>query len=389
MKLLFGLFKYFPYGGLERDMLAVARVCQNHGHEVTIYTAYWQGEKPADMHIVELPVRALSNHGRVAAFSKKFQQVISENPDSLVVGFNKMPGLDFYYAADVCFAEKAYEERSWLYRLMPRCKSYLDFEAAVFAKENKTHILMISKTQIGVYQTYYQTPDKRMHLLPPGIRRERCMPDNYASLRPQLRAAHSLNDDDKVIIMVGSNYRLKGLDRTLKGIAALEEGLRNKMRLWVIGQDDKTPFVNLARNLGIEKKVSFFGARDDVAQLLWAADALIHPAYSENTGTVLLEGVVAGLPVISSQACGYSYYIADNELGCVIEEPVSAQTIAKAISQVFSLEQKTWQERCSRFAQSADIYSMPERFAQQIGKSLEKECLENKLIESATRAGKP
>jgi len=369
MKLNFGLFKYFPYGGLERDMLAVARVCQNRGHQVTIYTASWQGEKPADIQVVELPVSGFTNHGKGAAFIKRFQEITKAQPDRVVVGFNKMPGLDFYYAADVCFAEKAYEERGWLYRAMPRSKKYLAFEAGVFAKENKTCVLMISKAQIGIYQKYYQTSNERMHLLPPGIRRERRMPENYASLRLQLRAAHSLNDIDKVIVMVGSDYRRKGLDRALQGIATLNEDLKKKTRLWVIGQDDKTPFVKLARDLGIEENISFFGARDDVAQLLWAADALIHAAYSENTGTVLLEGVVAGVPVISSQACGYSYYIEENNLGCVIEEPVSAETVAKAITTVFSVDQKTWQERCKVFSDHADIYSMPERFAEILEKT--------------------
>jgi UDP-glucose:(heptosyl)LPS alpha-1,3-glucosyltransferase len=60
MQLAFALFHYFPYGGLERDMLAVAHVCQNRGHDVTIYCGGWQGEKPADMRIVELPVRAIT-----------------------------------------------------------------------------------------------------------------------------------------------------------------------------------------------------------------------------------------------------------------------------------------------------------------------------------------
>ena len=46
MKLGFLLFDYFPYGGLQRDCLKVAGVCAGRGHEVTIFTRTWQGEKP-------------------------------------------------------------------------------------------------------------------------------------------------------------------------------------------------------------------------------------------------------------------------------------------------------------------------------------------------------
>ena len=104
MRLTFVLFHYFPYGGLERDMLTMAHACRARGHEVTIYTAAWQGPKPADIAVVELPVRALTNDGRSIAFVGRFREAMRNAPPSVVIGFNKMPGLDVYYAADGCFA---------------------------------------------------------------------------------------------------------------------------------------------------------------------------------------------------------------------------------------------------------------------------------------------
>ena len=38
MKLAFALFKYFPYGGLERDFLRIAKECQSRGHEIFVYS---------------------------------------------------------------------------------------------------------------------------------------------------------------------------------------------------------------------------------------------------------------------------------------------------------------------------------------------------------------
>ena len=34
MQLAFVLYKYFPYGGLQRDFLRIARICQARGHSV-------------------------------------------------------------------------------------------------------------------------------------------------------------------------------------------------------------------------------------------------------------------------------------------------------------------------------------------------------------------
>jgi UDP-glucose:(heptosyl)LPS alpha-1,3-glucosyltransferase len=158
MRITFVLFHYFPYGGLERDMLAVARLCQTRGHEVTIYTEHWQGEKPAGLPLVELPVRAFTNHGRNAAFVARFQQAMQRIDPGVVVGFNKMPGLDVYYAADVCFASKVFEERNVFYRHTPRARHHLAMENAVFGRASHTEVLMISKAQIDFYQRHYQTP---------------------------------------------------------------------------------------------------------------------------------------------------------------------------------------------------------------------------------------
>lgn len=366
MKLAFVLFRYFPYGGLERDMLAMARVCRDRGHEVTIYTREWQGERP-ELPVVELLVRALTNHGRNAAFIRRFQQeLIQRGQPDAVVGFNKMPGLDFYYAADVCFAEKAYAERGVWYRLTPRSRTYLEQERAVFDAAGKTQVLMISREQIGIYQKYYQTPSQRMHLLPPGIRRERVMPEDYAERRPQLRQRYGLGADDRLLMMVGSDFRRKGLDRCIRGLAALPTELRARTQLWVAGQDDQGSFDQLARSLGVADQVRVLGGRDDVSELLWAADALLHPAYSENTGTVLLEGMVAGLPVVASAVCGYAHYIEEQKLGVVLSDPINAESMANAIASVLNAPREQWVERARHFASEADIFSMTERAAELI-----------------------
>ncbi|HEY3698986.1 MAG TPA: glycosyltransferase family 4 protein [Spongiibacteraceae bacterium] len=363
MKLAFALFHYFPYGGLERDMLTVARTCLQRGHSITIYTGAWQGDRPADMRVVELPLHARTNHGRAREFSTVLQIELQREPADVVVGFNKMPGLDVYYAADVCFAAKAFEERNFFYRLTPRCRTYLALEKTVFDRTGKTEIMLITPAQREIYQRYYRTPAERLHLLPPGIRRECVMPGDYAEQRRQLRAQQAIADNELIILFVGSDYRRKGLDRALRGIAALSESLRRRVRLWVIGQDKQAPFINLARILGLENSVTFLGARDDVPHLMWSADLLLHPAYSEAAGLVLLEAMVAGMPVVASAVCGHAHYIIEHGLGFQLNDPMTPRDIASAIATIFSEDRATWRERSRLFVNSADIFSMPERAA--------------------------
>ena len=42
------LYKYFPYGGLQRDFMRIAKTIAARGHHVRVYTRAWQGERPAE-----------------------------------------------------------------------------------------------------------------------------------------------------------------------------------------------------------------------------------------------------------------------------------------------------------------------------------------------------
>lgn len=364
MKLAFVLFRYFPYGGLERDMCALAQLMHRRGHEVTIYTRSWEGPRP-DPSVVLLPVRAVTNHASNAAFVRRFQAALPADVDA-VVGFNKMPGLDFYYVADVCFAEKAYEKRGLLYRCTPRARSSLAMEASVFAKDARTRMLMISQAQAGIYQRYYGTDAARIHLLPPGIRRDRIMPDNYAQRRIELRARYGVADEQRLLIIVGSDFRRKGLDRAIRALAAMPAAGRAQYRLWVVGQDKAQPFEQLARELGVSEQVRILGGRDDVSELLWAADMLLHPAYSENTGTALLEGMVAALPVIATATCGYTHYIDDYSMGEVLPDEAEADYFSAAIQRTLQTPREEWVARARHMIEHADIFSMNLRAAELI-----------------------
>ena len=103
MQLAFCLYKYFPFGGLQRDFLRIALACQARGHAIRVYTLEWSGEIPAGFEVLIVPVKAFSNARRYAKFTGRVEQDMKQRPADRVIGFNKMPGLDVYFAADPCY----------------------------------------------------------------------------------------------------------------------------------------------------------------------------------------------------------------------------------------------------------------------------------------------
>lgn len=364
MKLAFCLFNYFPYGGLQRDFMRIAQACYDRGHEIHVYTMRWDGEPEAKFHIHLLEVKGWQNHVRCRSFANKLKTQLETERFDLVVGFNKMPNLDLYYAADVCYASRVREQRSVLYRLLPRYKQWKQFEKDVFTQGVKTKVMLISARQEAEYIRHYQTEPNRFQLLPPGIDRDRIAPPNAAKVREMIRSSYHVPDDHFLLLMVGSGFKTKGLDRSIQGLASLPAAIQKRCHLFVIGKDDPMIFKKLARRLNVENHIQFLGGRSDVPHFLLAADLLLHPSYHENTGTVLLEAIAAGLPVLTVGACGYAHYVQDACAGIVLPELFQQREWNKILEKMLlSPEREQWHQNALAFANKKDIYSLPEKAA--------------------------
>ncbi|MBT8765610.1 glycosyltransferase family 4 protein [Metapseudomonas boanensis] len=365
MQLAFVLYKYFPFGGLQRDFMRIALECQRRGHAIRVYTMIWEGEVPDGFEVLIAPVKALFNHKRNEKFTAWVEADLARRPVDRVIGFNKMPGLDVYYAADPCFEDKAQTLRNGLYRRWGRYKHFSDYERAVFAPDSRTEILMISEVQQPLFVKHYATPARRFHLLPPGIAADRRAPANAAEIRADFRREFKLGNDDLLLAQIGSGFKTKGLDRSLKALADLPRELRKRTRLIVIGQDDPKPFLLQVKALGISDQVDILKGRSDIPRFLLGADLLIHPAYNENTGTVLLEALVAGLPVLVTDVCGYAHYIAEADSGRVVSSPFQQEALNRMLAEMLAdpAARLRWSANGLAFADSADLYSMPQHAA--------------------------
>lgn len=365
MDLAFCLYKYFPYGGLQRDFLRIAKVCQQRGHAIRVYALEWEGEVPEDFELVMVPVSGVSNIKRYKRFTDWVTTDLQRRPADRVVGFNKMPGLDVYYAADPCFEEKSRTLRKPWYRLSARYRHFSAYERAVFGRDGKTRIMSISPVQRDLFIKYYGAPKERFHDMPPGIAPDRRAPDNAAEIRTALRQEFGTGNHDFLLIQIGSDFPRKGLDRSIQALAALPPDLRAATRLIALGADDARPFLSQADRLGIGGQVVIPGPRDDVPRFLLGADILMHPARHENTGTVLLEAVAAGLPVLASAACGYAQHIVIAQAGRIVPEPFSQPDLDRALAEMLGrrAELDRMRRNALAYADSTDLYSLPERAA--------------------------
>ncbi len=364
-RLAFAVSAYFPWGGLQRDLKRIAERCCERGHEVHVFTGRWEGERPPGLGIYELNTRALTNHGRNDRLAQGVRRAVAEERFDCVVGFTKIPGLDIYYAADPCFAARLDQNKGRLRRLLPRYRGLRRQESAVFARGGASEILLIAHAERDKFIRYYGTEPSRFRLLPPGIDRKglldkRPTPAEVAVLRTGL----GLANDGLLVLAVGSGFRTKGVGRMLRALHALPPELLARVRLAVIGRGRTRPFERLAETLGIADRTDFLGPRDDVARFYFSADLLLHPALSENTGTVLLEAGACGLPVLTTANCGYACHVQAAGAGLVCPEPFEQGTLDRMLGEALtSPERAAWRRNGPAYCQQTDVEGLVEQAA--------------------------
>ncbi len=371
MKFGFLLFDYFPFGGLQRDCLQVARACVARGHSVTIFTRTWQGDRPDRIAVELFGRRGFTNVSRNRAWLQQMAEVLPQRGIDGVIGFNKLPWLDVYYGSDPCYAAKTERLKSAWYRWLPRFRHFSELERSVFAAGKPTQILLLTPHEIPLYQEFYGTESERFHVLPPGIARRERAGEQRLSVHARIRAEHGWADDERLLLLVGSGFRIKGLDRAINALASLPKGLRLKTRLVVIGQNRSGAFAALARRHGIDDRVHFLGGRLDVPDWMLAADLYFHPARSESAGMVLLEAMTAGLPVLTTDTCGYAFHVTKADAGVVLPSPFCQEECNRELAQMITSNQsEAWHSNGLAYSVQEDLYGCHERAAEIIEETI-------------------
>lgn len=123
--------------------------------------------------------------------------------------------------------------------------------------------------------------------------------------RARLRAATQTPQDAVVIALVGRPEVWKGHALLLEALARLRH--LSRWHCWIIGGAFDAPqaaFLDQLRATALETRIAdrvqFLGQRQDVAELLSAADIFCQPNLTpEPFGIVFIEALYAGLPVVS------------------------------------------------------------------------------------------
>lgn len=161
------------------------------------------------------------------------------------------------------------------------------------------------------------------------------VPNGQRSLTVGVSTLEPVDDDKKPVFCFCGRLSTwtKGLDATIEGFARYVAA-RGKGSLWIVGDGaDRGALEARAEELGIARRVTFFGALfgEEKIQRLHLADVFVHPSRHEGMPTAVLEAGALGLPLAVSPGTNLDQEVRKCHAGSVIPE-VTAEAIAHALT---------------------------------------------------------
>jgi UDP-glucose:(heptosyl)LPS alpha-1,3-glucosyltransferase len=153
-------------------------------------------------------------------------------------------------------------------------------------------------------------------------------PERCFSLRVASRAALGLGADRCAILLVGNDWRKKGLFTLIDALERLKD---RRTILLVAGKDDEYPYQKRLRERGLEGKVRFVPSRPDVNWYYAAADIYVGPSLEDTFAQPPAEAMACGLPVVTTVTNGTAEIITDGVDGLLVQNPNDADELANKI----------------------------------------------------------
>lgn len=169
-------------------------------------------------------------------------------------------------------------------------------------------------------------PRERAVLVGNGIRIEHYEKPTREPL--QTRALLGVAPDAELILCIARMAERKGIPDLIDAFALLA-GTRPACELVCLGSGPhRASFEARAARLGVDSRVHFAGQRDDVPDVLAAADVLALTSSREGVPRAIMEAMAARVPVIATDVVGTRALVRDGETGLLV--PFGAPAAAAA-----------------------------------------------------------
>lgn len=215
-------------------------------------------------------------------------------------------------------------------------------------------IIAISKSVKNELIKYYNISKEKVYVVYGGVNLKNFTPENRKKYFKEIRERHNIKPDDLLLLFVGNPFDRKGLSYVIQALPHLKH---KKIKLLVIGKDNPTPYVKLAKKLEVDDKIIFNTTLTrEIHKYFAVSDIFIFPTLYEPFGLVILEAMASGIPIITSKFAGAAELIENKKEGLLLNDPKNINEISKKLD--YLIKSKVLRKRMGRKARKkAEKYS--------------------------------
>lgn len=290
------------WGGLEMNSVRYAQAFQQENFEIQIYGV--EGSSFFQMATeLGLPVQAVPRNKKYFDFKHARRLAkIFQNDGIEIVHFRDNRDLDFL---------------GWV-KFFSSGKIKLVYHQAMqlgISKKNFLHTFRFNRIDAWVSTLDYlkkqvlshtKFPEKKLHVIPLGTN----IDSTSILSKDEARQLLNLPTNNFLVGVVGRLDEKKGQLEVIQALSMLKENEKN-IHVVFIGDktkneaDDYVQKLNEAIELNhLQEKTTFLPHQSDIQKLYGAFDLVIVPSWEETFGTVTIEAMASGVPVIGSNTAG-------------------------------------------------------------------------------------
>lgn len=191
-------------------------------------------------------------------------------------------------------------------------------------------LVAVSSLVAAQLKSRFQRED--VMVIPNAVDAVRFAPEERIAKRKVSRQSFSYSENDFVSLLIGNDWKKKGLDTLLKAVASL---IDLPLSVLVVGRDDPNFYRPLLDQLALRDRVRFEKPSADVLSFYAAADLYVGPSLEDAFNLPMLEAMACGLPVIASVQAGASENVRDNETGLLLLDPRDPVQLVQLIRRLF------------------------------------------------------
>ena len=205
-------------------------------------------------------------------------------------------------------------------------------EKKVYSDHN-VRLIAVSNKVANQLQDHFHRAD--VTVIPNAVDTDRFFPARRLARRPASRQSLHLSESEFVLLLIGNDWKKKGLDTLLEALALLSD---LPLKLVVVGSDNPSIYRSTIESLNLENSIIFKNIEADVLGFYAAADLYVGPSLEDAFNLPILEAMACGLPTIASIEAGVSDNIRDYETGLLLSDPKDPIQLAGLIRRIFDDE---------------------------------------------------